>query len=130
MLVSLFESGHFVVTLPGKKTIFAKDSKEIGIKLAQLGIPFIPRENCFLWEEKYFQGEIEHQDEDGNHLFTDRGNRLTFDREIVSDQVIRRTLVHALRQHGAPLSLTGDDPVFTERMERLAAELGIETTRG
>jgi hypothetical protein len=71
-------------------------------------------------------GNIEYSDQAGAHLFTDRGNRVTFDREVVSDDEIRMALVHAQHKYGNALTLTGDDHVFTERMARLADEMNIE----
>ena len=70
-------------------------------------------------------GNIEYRDQAGVHLFTDRGNRVTFDRERVSDDEIRLALAHEQQKFGLPLTLTGDDPVFTQRMARLADDMGI-----
>lgn len=71
-------------------------------------------------------GNIEYSDVEGSHLFTDRGNRVTFDRVFVTDEEIRLALVHAQQKFGAQLTLTGDDPVFAERMARLATEMGMQ----
>ena len=128
VFLSVFQAGNAVATLPNRKPIFAANLEEMGGKLKGLGVS-LARENCFIWEQKYFQAPMEYRDAQGNHLFTDRGNRVTFDRDIVSDQEIRRALVHEVQQHGSPLTLTGDDPVFVERMARLADELGIATTQ-
>lgn len=70
-------------------------------------------------------GNVQYRDQTGPHLFTDRGNRVTFDRERVSDDEIRLALAHAQQKFGLPLTLTGADPVFTERMARLADDMGI-----
>lgn len=70
-------------------------------------------------------GNVEYRDQADVHLFTDRGNRVTFDRERVSDDEIRLALAHAQQKFGLPLTLTGDDPAFTERMARLADDMGI-----
>lgn len=70
-------------------------------------------------------GNVEYSDQGGGHLFTDRGNRVTFDRVRVSDDEIRLALVHAQQKFGQQLTLTGDDPVFTARMARLADEMGM-----
>ncbi len=70
-------------------------------------------------------GNVEYRDTAGAHLFTDRGNRVTFDRVRVEDDEIRLALAHAQQKFGMPLTLTGDDPVFTERMARLADDMGI-----
>lgn len=70
-------------------------------------------------------GNIEYSDIGGSHLFTDRGNRLTFDRVRVTNEEIRLALVHAQQKFGKQLTLTGEDPIFTERMARLADDMGI-----
>jgi len=70
-------------------------------------------------------GNVEYSRNDGKHLFTDRGNRLTFDRVRVTDEEIRLALVHAREKFGRELTLTGDDPVFVDRMARLADDMGL-----
>ena len=70
-------------------------------------------------------GNVEYSDSDAAHLFTDRGNRITFDRAYVSDEDIRLALIHAQNKYGKQLTLTGHDSVFTERMARLADDLGM-----
>ena len=70
-------------------------------------------------------GNVEYSDRDAAHLFTDRGNRITFDRALVSDEDICLALVHAQNKYGKQLTLTGQDSVFTERMSRLADDMGI-----
>lgn len=70
-------------------------------------------------------GNIEYSDLGGAHLFTDRGNRITFDRVRVTDEEIRMALVHAQQKFGNQLTLTGEDPLFSERMARLADDMGL-----
>jgi hypothetical protein len=70
-------------------------------------------------------GNVEYSDQNGRHLFTDRGNRVTFDRILVGDDDIRLALVHAREKFGNQLTLTGDDPVFTARMACLADDMGM-----
>ena len=70
-------------------------------------------------------GNVEYSDRDAAHLFTDRGNRITFDRVLVTDEDICLALVHAQNKYGKQLTLTGQDSVFTERMARLADNMGI-----
>lgn len=70
-------------------------------------------------------GNVEYNDGRGHHLFTDRGSRVTFDRVRVSDDEIRLALSHAQQKFGKQLTLTGDDPVFTHRMARLADDMGM-----
>lgn len=70
-------------------------------------------------------GNIEYSEHTGKHLFTDRGNRVTFDRVVVTDDEIRMALVHAQAKFGNKLTLTGHDPVFTKRMAILADDMGM-----
>ena len=70
-------------------------------------------------------GNIEYSDRDAAHLFTDRGNRITFDRAYVSDEEIHLALIHAQNKYGKQVTLTGQDSVFSERMARLADNLGM-----
>ncbi|MGS0741461.1 relaxase/mobilization nuclease domain-containing protein [Glaciimonas sp. GG7] len=71
-------------------------------------------------------GNVEFYDGDANHLFTDRGNRITFDKRKVSDEDLRLALMHACEKFGPALTLTGLDPVFTNRMALMADNLGIK----
>jgi len=70
-------------------------------------------------------GNVEYSEHTGKHLFTDRGNRVTFDRVVVTDNEIRMALVHAQAKFGNKLTLTGHDPVFTKRMAILADDMGM-----
>lgn len=70
-------------------------------------------------------GNVEYRHGDNSHAFTDKGNKVTFDRAIVTDNEIRIALMHASEKFGYKLTLSGDDPVFTDRMLRLAVEMGI-----
>lgn len=69
-------------------------------------------------------GNIEYS-QNGDHLFTDRGNRITFDRVRVSDEEICLALIHAQQKFGNQLTLTGNDPDFTKRMACLADDMGM-----
>lgn len=71
-------------------------------------------------------GNVEYSRNGGQHLFTDRGNRVTFDRERVTDEEIKLALVHSREKFGQELTLTGEDPVFVHRMARLADDLGLK----
>ncbi|NOT66131.1 MAG: relaxase/mobilization nuclease domain-containing protein [Methylotenera sp.] len=70
-------------------------------------------------------GNVAYSDSNASHLFTDRGNRITFDRALVSDEDILLALVHAQNKFGKQLTLTGQDSVFSERMARLADDMGM-----
>lgn len=71
-------------------------------------------------------GNVAYSDRSGTHLFTDRGNRITFDRVHVTDEEIRYALMHARQKFGNQLTLTGDDPVFVSRMACQASDMGIQ----
>ena len=70
-------------------------------------------------------GNIEYSDHGGQHLFTDRGNRVTFDRVRVTDEEICLALIHAQNKFGKQLTLTGNDRAFSERMASLADDMGM-----
>ena len=70
-------------------------------------------------------GNIEYRGTAGNHLFTDRGSRVTFDRALVTDDEIRLALAHSLQKFGDKVILTGDDIDFSQRMARLADDMGL-----
>jgi len=69
-------------------------------------------------------GNIEYNSLHGSHLFTDRGNRVTFDKVLVTDEEIKLALVHAQQKFGNQITLTGD-LIFSARMAKLADDLGI-----
>lgn len=70
-------------------------------------------------------GNVIYNNHAAGHVFTDRGNRITFDRELVSDEDILLALAHAQQKFGKQVTLTGDDPVFLARMACLADDLGM-----
>ena len=70
-------------------------------------------------------GNIEYSDKNNHRLFTDRGNRITFDRPMVTDEEIRLALLHAQQKFGRHITLSGHDPVFVARMARHADDLGL-----
>lgn len=70
-------------------------------------------------------GNVQFFDLAEHHLFTDRGNRLTFDRKLVTDDELRLALLHAREKFGNRLTLTGEDPIFLTRMARMADDLGM-----
>lgn len=71
-------------------------------------------------------GNVSYSSDLGTHLFTDRGSRVTFDRAMVTDDDINLALIHTRQKFGNEIMLTGSDPVFTERMARLADDLGMK----
>jgi hypothetical protein len=115
--------GMFVSTLPNGSTFHSKDEDELMLTIVQAGVTGLVPDFMDTWEP------IAHRTEAGALLFNDRGNKLTFDRDIVSDDEIRLTLANAQQRYGCPLHLTGDDQIFTARMVRLADEMGIEIAR-
>jgi hypothetical protein len=70
-------------------------------------------------------GNVIYSNHAAGHVFTDRGNRITFDRELVSDEDILLALAHAQQKFGRQVTLTGDDPVFLARMACLADDMGM-----
>ncbi|MBG6078230.1 TraI/MobA(P) family conjugative relaxase [Polaromonas sp. CG_9.11] len=86
--------------------------------------PLLVRYSAMAWHVTG-NGNVQYRDPAGMHLFTDRGNRVTFDRKRVTDDEIGLALAHAQHKFGQPLTLTSSDPVFMRRMARLADEMGI-----
>lgn len=70
-------------------------------------------------------GNVVYDDHADRHIFTDRGNRITFDRKSVSDEDILLALAHAQQKFGKQVTLTGDDPIFLARMAYLADDMGM-----
>ncbi|AVA38276.1 relaxase/mobilization nuclease domain-containing protein [Cupriavidus metallidurans] len=71
-------------------------------------------------------GNVEYSRSDGRHLFTDRGNRVTFDRMRVTDDEIKLALIHSREKFGRQITLTGEEPIFVERMARVADDMGLK----
>src|SRR3989338_961542 len=110
--------------------LLEEEKKEIAIRSARSAAmrpyevnPLLARYAGIQWHVTG-NGNVEYS-QDGSHLFTDRGNRITFDRVRVSDEEIRLALIHAQQKFGSQLTLTGDNPNFTIRMARLADEMGM-----
>ena len=70
-------------------------------------------------------GNVEYSDQQSTHLFTDRGNRITFDRKSVTDDALRLALMHAQSKFGRKITLTGSDPIFMARMARMADDMNL-----
>lgn len=124
MLATLkrYANGMFVSTLPNGVTYRSKNEIELMETMGQAGATGLVPGCMDTWEP------LTHCDDAGNHMFTDRGNKFTFDRANVSDAEIEMALQVANAQFGA-VHLTGSDPVFTDRMAQIAGELGIQFTR-
>lgn len=120
--VSFFPSGNIIASLPDGKIIIGHDFEDAGKKLWEAGVTKIEATKNL---QNISLENVEYNDEDGKNLFTDRGNRVTFDRVRVTDDEIRLALVHAKNKFGDTLVLTGDDVNFTARMARIAGEIGV-----
>jgi hypothetical protein len=116
-------NGTFVSTLPNGSTFTAKDENELMVTIVQAGATGLVPGFMDTWEP------IAHCDDAGNHQYTDRGGKLTFDREHVTDTEIHVALLAAEEKFGGPVKLLGDDQVFTDRMARIADEMGMQYTR-
>ena len=126
ILISNYPSGRWVATGPSGDILTSECDREKALK-------FIGGNDCahvniepdLVWPSSMFKAPTEHKSEAGDLFFTDRGNRVTFDRVRVSDDEIRLALAHAQQKFGQQLTLTGNDPIFTERMARLADDMGM-----
>ncbi|WP_434716334.1 TraI/MobA(P) family conjugative relaxase [Paraburkholderia sp. A3RO-2L] len=70
-------------------------------------------------------GNVEYRRESGATVFVDKGNKLTFDRKIVTDADLTLALYHAREKWSGGIVLTAGDTVFTQRMVRAAVGAGI-----
>lgn len=70
-------------------------------------------------------GNVVYRNHGNEHLFTDRGNRITFDREHVTDEEIVLALMHSYQKFGSEIFLTGSSFIFKQRMARLATDEGM-----
>jgi hypothetical protein len=111
--------------------LLEEEKKEIAIRAANAGRirPYetdaILRRYVGLQWRVTGNGNVEYSDIQGSHVFTDKGSRVTFDRKIVTDDEIKLALFHARQKFGKTLTLTGEDPIFTARMARLADDMGL-----
>jgi hypothetical protein len=79
------------------------------------------------WRHEWFE-EVSLLKEDGDLLYTDRGTRISFDREQVSDDEIRVALASAKSKFSEPLTLTSECPIFLGRMAGLAKDMNIKVS--
>lgn len=70
-------------------------------------------------------GNVEYRRAQGELVLVDRGSRLTFDRQSVTDEDLAVTMLHAREKWGPSIVLTGGDAVFTERMVKAAVDAGM-----
>lgn len=122
--VSIFPSGKMIASIvPSGKIIISNDDDKLVRALSMSGVTDVVKE--YIWDKMIFEKPIEHTSQGGDHLFTDRGNLVTFDRVRVSDEEIRQALVHAKQKFGQEITLRGDNRMFSERMARIADDMGI-----
>jgi len=70
-------------------------------------------------------GNVEYQRQNGEAVYVDRGNKITFDRKTVTDQDLALALFHAREKWGKGIVLTAGDDAFTARMVKAAVAAGI-----
>lgn len=126
LMFSKFPSGRWIVTGQNGEILTSECGSEKSLEFGRKN-DVSPR-TCELAQKinwAMLEIPVEHKSETGDHLFTDRGNNFTFDREKVTDDEIRLTLAAAEHKFGKQLTLTGDDPIFTARMARIADDMGL-----
>lgn len=126
LMFSTFPSGRWVVTGQNGEILTSECNSEKSFEFGRKN-DVSPSAGALALKFNWAMLEIptEHKTEAGEHLFTDRGNNFTFDREKVTDNEIRLTLAAAEHKFGKQLTLTGDDPIFTARMARIADDMGL-----
>ena len=130
LLLTNYPSGRWVLTGQNGDVITSESGWEKSLDFGRKNdISTVALERAeargFNWPQSMFEAATEHKNDAGDHLFTDMGNRVTFDRELVTDDDIRLLLAHGQQKFGNELTLTGDDPRFRERMARLADDMGL-----
>lgn len=71
-------------------------------------------------------GNVAFLDEEGKNIFMDRGNRITFDRVMVTDSEMRLALLHSKYKFGDTLLITGQDDAFSRRLAVMADSMGMK----
>lgn len=126
LMFSTFPSGRWVLTGQNGEILTSQCSPE---KSFEFGRKNDTSPNAGALALKFnwaiLELPIEYKTSTGDPIFTDRGNRVSFDREEVTDHEICLALIHAQQKFGLPLTLVADDPIFTARMARLADEMGL-----
>lgn len=70
-------------------------------------------------------GNVEYRRPSGETVFVDKGNKITFDRKIVTDRDLELTLLHAKEKWGGEIAIKGGDTIFTQRMVQAAERAGV-----
>lgn len=114
------------------KRLLEEEQREVAIRAARLDMArphemdvLLRSYTGLLWSVTG-NGNVQYTRQGGAAAFNDRGNRVTFDRVLVTDEDILLALVHSREKFGRTLTLTGSDPVFLQRMAKLADDLGIK----
>lgn len=126
IFISEFQDSRWVITA-GKDVMTSESNLEDSLEFARkhdISPGAMARAKKIHWPAELFHAVYEK--DNGQNLFTDRGNRVTFDRKFVTDDDIRLALLHAQQKFGNELTLTGDDPRFKERMAQLADDMGLK----
>jgi hypothetical protein len=128
LIGSAFPSGRWVMTSKTGRTGVCRDEASSVQNLAH-EIDFcsddLPTGIAFHWPAAMFDVPV--MCEAGDVLLHDIGGTFKFckDLDIVSDDEIRLALSHAHKKFGNKLNLSGDNPIFTARMARLADDMGF-----
>ncbi len=86
--------------------------------------PFVRKVQNLVWKV-HRNGNVAYNFKTGESGFVDAGERLLFDRAVVSDEALALTLQYAYDKWGGALNIKGGDVNFKIRAAKLAAELGI-----
>lgn len=87
--------------------------------------PFVRKVANLVWKV-HRNGNVAYSFNTGASGFIDAGDKLLFDRALVSDEALALTLQYAQDKWGTPLQIRGGDQTFKIRAAKLAATLGIE----
>jgi len=122
------ETGRNVLDFPSGVTLIGDSGAHLYEQMLSLGLDdgrlcFIPKTRVHLDSSPRY-----HRNITGEVMFIEWAERITFDREYVSDDDLIAALHHAAATFSSEnkVSLSGDDEVFTQRMAKLATRLGYE----
>ena len=129
LFVSIFPNGKWICSSKNGDTINSESSEENISEFSSrydTSLEALMNAHIFDCSKDLATAPVEFKNEStGANIFTDRGKLISFDRARVTDEEIRLALVHAEQKFGGKITLSGDDLKFTERMARLADDMGI-----
>ncbi|MFL9855108.1 relaxase/mobilization nuclease domain-containing protein [Paraburkholderia madseniana] len=127
-VISLQEGGEVNAVLA---SLLSHEKEEVSIRSAKSERARVEQADALLqrirgltWQVTN-NGNVEYRCATGDPVFVDKGTKLTFDRQAVTDQDLALTMLHAREKWGRTIVLTGGDAIFVERMVKAAVSAGM-----